>query len=97
MPRIVTIRSRDDSNRDNISLVMSQVAISVGPLRTSNRALGHLGLVGVVHDGSLQGHRAFQAALELARRPMASLDLVGVFGICGETGDASRDADDYEW
>lgn len=133
MPRIVTIRSRDESNKESISLVLSQDAISVGPsgdpwsgvtlsadqartlagrlsalatelenqeeagYRTSNCPLGHMGVVGVVHDGSLQGHRAFQTALELARRPLASLDLIGVFGICGETGEASGDVDDYEW
>src|SRR5262245_30135556 len=116
MPRIVTIRAKDESNRDVISLVLSQDAISVGPngdpwcgvtldsdqarslaerlanfaieienqeqsgYRTSPRSFVHLNTVVVVHDGSQTGHRAFEAALHQARRCLASLDFIGVFG-----------------
>jgi len=51
----------------------------------------------VIHDGSLQGHRAFQMALQFASRSFAALDLIGIFGIRIGTGEASSSPDDYEW
>ena len=65
--------------------------------QTSSLSLPHLDSVVVVHDGSLQGHRAFQMALEFARRSFATLDLVGILGIRIGTGEASSSPDDYEW
>ena len=98
MPRIVTVRSKDEARRNVISLVLSQDAVTVSPngepwcgvtltpeqarslaerlcsfaleidngeelgYRTSSLLLTHLDSVVVVHDGSLQGHRAFEAA-----------------------------------
>src|SRR5215831_10782491 len=49
--------------------------------RTSPRLLVHLSSVVVVHDGSEQGHRAFQAGMDFARRTLSKLDFVGIFGI----------------
>jgi len=65
--------------------------------RTSSLSLPHLDSVVVVHDGSLQGHRAFQIALEFARRSLGTLHLVGIFGIRIGTSEASSSPDDYEW
>jgi hypothetical protein len=63
----------------------------------SSLSLPHLDSVVVVHDGSLQGHRAFQIALEFARRSFGTLHLVGIFGIRIGTSEASSSPDDYEW
>src|SRR5262245_53760876 len=123
MPRIVTLRSKDQSNNDVISLVLSQDAVSVGPdgdpwcgvtlnseqarslaerladfaveiengeepgYRTSSRSFGHLSSVVTLHDGSQTGHRAFDAALDLATRSLASVDFIGIFGISNATGE----------
>jgi hypothetical protein len=65
--------------------------------RTSSLSLPHLDSVVVVHDGSLEGHRAFQIALEFARRSFGTLHLVGIFGIRIGTSEASSSPDDYEW
>src|SRR5262245_7715410 len=65
--------------------------------QTSSLSLPHLDSVVVVHDGSLQGHRAFQMALQFASRSLARLDLIGIFGIRLGTSEASASADDYEW
>jgi hypothetical protein len=51
----------------------------------------------VIHDGSLQGHRAVQMALQFASRSFARLDLIGIFGIRIGTSEASSSPDDYEW
>src|SRR5215471_5923139 len=102
MPRIVTIRSKNETHEDVICLVLSQDAVTVDAngdpwcgitltsgqarslaerlfgfaleienreeagYRTSSLSLPHLDSVVVVHDGSLQGHRAFQMALQFA-------------------------------
>jgi hypothetical protein len=133
MPRIVTIRSKNETNQDVICLILSQDSVTIDEngdpwcgvtltseqarslaerlcsfaleidnqeqqgYRTSSLSLRHLESVAVVHDGSLQGHRAFQMALEIARRSLAALDLVGIFGIRIGTGEASSSPDDYEW
>ena len=133
MPRIVTVRTKDKSNQDVISLVLSQDAISVGPdgdpwcgitlnsvqaraladrlynfaaeienreeqgYRTSTRSFVHLSSVVALHDGSQSGHRAFEAALHLAGRSLASLALIGIFGISSATGEPSQSTDDYQW
>jgi hypothetical protein len=47
--------------------------------RTSSRSLVHLSSIVVVHDGSQQGHRAFQGALQLASRTFSTLNFMGVF------------------
>jgi hypothetical protein len=131
MPRILTIRSKDQSNTDAVSLVLSQDAIVEGsegdPLcgvslnpeqarslaerlfsiateidnqeepgyRTSSKSLTHLSSIAVVHDGSGQGHRAFQTGLRFASKHLGTIDLVGIFGINFQTGEPS--ADDHEW
>jgi|SRR5262245_1664369 len=133
MPRIVTIRSKNDTHHDVICLVLSQDAITIdgngdpwcgvtltseqarslaerlcdfaleienqeeAGYRTSSLSLPHLDSVVVVHDGSLQGHRAFQTAFEFAKRSLATVDLVGIFGVRIGTSEASTAADDYEW
>jgi len=65
--------------------------------QTSSLSLPHLDSVVVVHDGSLQGHRAFQMAFEFSRRSFAALDLVGIFGVRIGTSEASSSPDDDEW
>jgi hypothetical protein len=65
--------------------------------RTSSRSMIHLSSVVVVHDGSQQGHRALQAAMQLATRTLSTLDFMGVFGIDSETGEPSASCEDYEW
>src|SRR5215813_4026323 len=49
--------------------------------RVSEQSLLHVSSVVVVHDGSQLGHRAFEAAMEFARRCLGTLDLIGIFGI----------------
>src|SRR5262249_36617362 len=133
MPRIHTVRTKNDFNQDVISLVLSQDSVSVGPdgdpwcgislnaeqarclaqrlcniaveienqekegYRTSPRSLIHLSSVVVVHDGSEQGHRAFQAAMEFASRTLSKLDFIGIFGIDTGTGQPSNRPEYYEW
>src|SRR5262245_52397027 len=132
MPSIVTLRCKDESHRDVISVVLSQDAVSAGPdgdpwcavtltaaqarslaqrllnialeiknqeepgYRTSSRSISHLSSIVAVHEGSQQGHRALQAAQQLASQSFCNLELFGVFGISG-TGQASDSSEDYEW
>jgi hypothetical protein len=63
--------------------------------RTSSKSFTHLSSIAVVHDGSAQGHRAFQAGLRFASNHLGTIDLVGIFGINSQTGEPS--ADDQEW
>src|SRR5262245_21908933 len=65
--------------------------------RTSPRSLNHLSSVVIVHDGSRQGHSAFQTALQLARRCFATVDFIGIFGIDSQSGEPSARDEDYEW
>jgi hypothetical protein len=51
----------------------------------------------VLHDGSEQSHRAFQAAMFCARRSFATLDLIGIFGIRTSGRDIEATAGDSEW
>src|SRR5262245_61881470 len=133
MPRIATIRSKDELNNDVIVLALSQGAVSLSPngdplcgitlsseqarslaqrlnnfaleienqeepgYRTSPSSLVHFTSVAVVHDGSQQGHRAFQAAFQIATRSLAALELVGIFGIKPGTGELLTNDDDYAW
>jgi hypothetical protein len=133
MPRIHTVRTKNDFNQDVISLVLSQDSVSAGPdgdpwcgvslsaeqarslaqrlcniaieienqekegYRTSPRSLIHLSSVAVVHDGSEQGHRAYQAGLDFAGRTLSKLDFIGIFGIDSETGQPSDKREYYEW
>jgi hypothetical protein len=131
MPRIVTIRSKDCSDSDVVSLVLSQDAVSESPegepwcglsltadqarhlaarlssiaeeienqeepgYRTSTKSFSHLSSIAVVHDGSQQGHRAFEAGLRFAAECLGTIDLIGIFGIDQQTGEPSTD--NYEW
>jgi len=132
MPVIHTIRAKNESTNDVISLVLSQDAVSPGPngdpwcgvtlsadqarslaqrlssialeienreepgSRTSSRSLIHLSSIAVVHDGSLQGHRALQAGLQFASRSFSRLNLLGIFGLKAKTGEAPGLTEDYE-
>src|SRR5262245_26414979 len=46
--------------------------------RTSPPLFDHVSSVVVLHDGSLQSHRAFEAALQCASRSLGMLNLVGI-------------------
>jgi len=65
--------------------------------RSSSRLIPHLHTVVVLHDGSHQSHRAFRAALTLAKRSLAALDFIGIFGLDVDTRQPSTDSDDYMW
>jgi hypothetical protein len=65
--------------------------------RTSPLLLEHASNVVVLHDGSLQSHRACQAAMQYAHRSLGNLDLIGVFGIDARDGDIKVDTDDSDW
>lgn len=53
--------------------------------------------VAVIHDGSQQGHRAFQAALQCASRALGKLHLFGIFGVDTRSNEAVASTDDCEW
>jgi hypothetical protein len=65
--------------------------------RTSPLLLQHASAVVVLTDGSLQSHRACQAAMQCASRSLGTLDLVGIFGIDARDGDIKTVTDDSEW
>src|SRR5262249_3559509 len=65
--------------------------------RTSTRSLVHLSSVGVLHDGSQQGHRALQAAMDFASRTVSNLDFIGIVGVDPATGEPSNNGDYYKW
>jgi hypothetical protein len=65
--------------------------------RTSPLLFEHASAVVVLHDGSLQGHRACQAALQCSIRAMGTLDLIGIFGIDTRGGEVKATGDDCEW
>jgi hypothetical protein len=65
--------------------------------KASTRSLAHLSSVVVVHDGSQQAHRAFQAALQFASRSLCNLEFMGVFGLSSGTDKPPTIREDYEW
>lgn len=65
--------------------------------RTSRLLFEHVSSVLVLHDGSLQGHRACQAALQCSSRSLGTLDLVGIFGIDTRGGEIKARTDNCEW
>jgi hypothetical protein len=65
--------------------------------RTSPLLFEHASSVVVVHDGSQQSHRAFQAAMQCASRSLGTLDFVGIFGIDTRSSEPKPSADDCEW
>lgn len=65
--------------------------------RASTLSLAHLSSVVVVHDGSEQGHRAFQTAFEFASHSLCKLEFLGVFGISCGTTEAETGGKDCEW
>jgi len=129
MPHILAVRAKDDSNRDTITVVLSQDAVCLGPDgepwagvslnaqkarslaerllslakevdvpqktdQASFRSLAQVASILVLHDGSAQGHRAYSLALDLASRSLASIHVVGIYGVRQET---SVDLNDCEW
>jgi len=65
--------------------------------RTSPLLFGNVSSVVAVHDGSQQSHRAFQAALQCARRSTGTLDLIGIVGIDTRKGEPAATVGDCEW
>jgi hypothetical protein len=63
----------------------------------SFRLLTQLSSILVLHDGSGQGHRAMELALDLALRSLASIQFVGVYGVKQDRLEPSDVAEDYEW
>lgn len=57
--------------------------------RTSALFFEHVSSIVVLHDGSEQSHRAFQAALQCASRSFGTLDLIGIVGFESQ-GPAAR-------
>jgi hypothetical protein len=64
---------------------------------TSTPFFDHVSSVAVIHDGSQQGHRAFQAGIQCASRVLGRLHLFGIFGVDTRGNDAVASADDCEW
>ena len=50
-----------------------------------------------VHDGTQQSHRAFQTAIQCARRALGTLDLIGIVGIDTRSREPAASAGDSEW
>src|SRR5215471_3554287 len=65
--------------------------------RTSPLLFEHASSVVVLHDGSQQGHRACQAALQCSSRSLGTLELIGIFGIDTRGAEIKATADDCEW
>ena len=65
--------------------------------RTSPLLFEHVSSVVVLHDGSQQGHRACQAALQCSSRSLGTLELIGIFGIDTRGDEIKATADDCEW
>src|SRR5262249_16432153 len=65
--------------------------------RTSPLLLEHASAIVVLHDGSLQSHRACQAAMGYASRCHGTLHLIGIFGIDARAGDIKTVTDDGGW
>src|SRR5262249_36369186 len=61
------------------------------------RSLAHVTSILVFHDGSAQSHRAFALALDLASRSLASIQLIGVYGVRQDRFEPSIAADDIAW
>jgi hypothetical protein len=65
--------------------------------RTSPLLFEHVSSVVALHDGSQQGHRACQAALQCASRSLGNLDLIGLFGVETRGGETKAAQDEGEW
>ena len=65
--------------------------------RTSPLLFEHVSSVVVLHDGSQQSHRAFQAAIQCASRSLATLDLVGIFGVDTRGSETKPAINEGEW
>jgi len=65
--------------------------------RTCPDSLDKLASILVFHDGSEQGHRAFRLALDLAARSLATIQLIGIFGVQAGKLEPSALPEDYEW
>jgi hypothetical protein len=61
------------------------------------RSLIQVNSILVFHDGSGQGHRAWELAMDLASRSLATMQLVGIYGVQQAGLDSSSAADDSEW
>jgi hypothetical protein len=65
--------------------------------RTSPLLFGNVSSVVAVHDGSQQSHRAFQAAMQCARRSTGTLNLIGIVGIDTRQDEPTATVGDCEW
>ena len=65
--------------------------------RTSPLLFENVSSVVVLHDGSQQGHRAFQAAVRCASRTLGTLQLIGLFGIDTRAAEVTASSDNCEW
>jgi hypothetical protein len=65
--------------------------------RTSPLLFEHVSSVVTLHDGSMQGHRAFQAAIQCASRTLGTLDLIGIFGVDTRGSETRPAIVDSEW
>jgi hypothetical protein len=65
--------------------------------RTSPPLFEQVTSVVVLHDGSQQSHRAFQAAVQCASRALGTLDFIGLFGIDISGSETTAKVDNREW
>jgi hypothetical protein len=65
--------------------------------RTSPLLFEHASSVVVIHDGSQQSHRAFQAGMQCASRSLGRLHLFGIFGVDTRSNEAIASVNDCEW
>jgi len=65
--------------------------------RTSQLLFENVSSVVVLHDGSQQSHRAFQAGLRCASRTLGTLDFIGIFGSDTRGSEIRTTENDGEW
>jgi hypothetical protein len=64
--------------------------------RTSTLLFEHVSSVVTLHDGSLQSHRAFQAAMRCASRSFGTVEVIGLLGVDTRGKDVTATIDD-DW
>jgi hypothetical protein len=69
----------------------------VSGYRTSPLLFQHASSVVVIHDGSQQSHRAFQAGIQCAGRTLGNLELFGLIGLDTRGSEAVAPVTDCEW
>jgi len=65
--------------------------------RTTPLFFDHVSSVVVIHDGSQQSNRAFQAAIQCASRALGRLHFFGIFGVDTRSDEAIDSPEDCEW